>query len=341
MEIPNNVWKTCVAFLLVIVGILLWQAHNESQKSDEVTALLEASNKEVIFYRDAQGRSVAQIEQLKTLNVNDFLKTAYKDSLITELQKAVKESKSKINNGGSVTVAHSEGKIDKTTESVREKDPIDTTKTIIKSHFKDKWVEYFTDARLDSTKVVIKYSTHFLKTAYKDSLITELQKAVKESKSKINNGGSVTVAHSEGKIDKTTESVREKDPIDTTKTIIKSHFKDKWVEYFTDARLDSTKVVIKYSDSYIITSGLEKDKSLPFFKRLLSDPVPYTWVTTESPYSEVKSVKSYSKSYEVPSRWSIAIISGYGYNLVEVKPGVFIGIGTAYRLFDIGKKTVK
>lgn len=252
MEIPNNVWKTCVAFLLVIVGILLWQAHNESQKSDEVTALLEASNKEVIFYRDAQGRSVAQIEQLKTLNVNDFLKTAYKDSLITELQKAVKESKSKIKNGGSVTVAHSEGKIDKTTESVVEKDRIDTTKTIIKSHFKDKWVEYFTDARLDSTKVVI-----------------------------------------------------------------------------------------KYSDSYIITSGLEKDKSLPFFKRLLSDPVPYTWVTTESPYSEVKSVKSYAKSYEVPSRWSLAIIGGYGYNLVEVKPGVFIGIGTAYRLFDIGKKTVK
>jgi hypothetical protein len=175
----------------------------------------------------------------------------------------------------------------------------------------------------------------FTKAIFNDPEMKKLQEAVEFNSSRLRNGGSVTTINTGGTVNNTTSTTIINDTTYTSK------FKDKWIDYNIIANKSETILNLKYTDNYTVTFGTEKDTSLPFFKRLFSEPKSYTWVTSESPYTTIKSTKTYAPKSLTSSRLSVGLIGGYGYDLIGLKPSVFVGVGTSYRLFDIGKKKAK
>lgn len=213
-------------------------------------------------------------------------------------------------------------------------------------HYKDKWGrEVAKSEQVKSMDI-----TDFTNAEFSDPTMKELQEEVRKNADRLKEGGSVTVIKTTGQISKTTptsvtypkpiEKTIPNKPCDTVYAIYSTPYKDKWIEYNIVAQRDSTKLDFSYSDTFSVTLGEEKNDSLPRLKRWFSEPVSYAWVTSESPYTKVKETKTYKVSTVKPSRISVGLIGGYGYDLIGLKPTVFIGIGTSYRLFDIGKKKV-
>lgn len=176
-----------------------------------------------------------------------------------------------------------------------------------------------------------------------DSIINQLQKIVEENKSRLKDNGSATVINSQGIISKTTPTDKKPYtptvPRDRTKDIVEelpeysTSFKDKWVNYSINANSDSISLKLKYKDIYSVVVGTEKDSTLPFFKKLFSEKKDYAWVTTESPYSEIKSTKTTTITVPPKPRLSVGIQAGYGLTAGNVIVSPYVGIGVSYRLF--------
>lgn len=210
------------------------------------------------------------------------------------------------------------------------------------------------DSNLVSYNKVLKVTraNDLLKLKSSDSTIIQLQKLVKDNSDRLKGSGSATVINSQGTINKTTPTVvinsdpkipninkvpeTNKDTINKFPTY-SSSYKDKWVKYDILSSKDSTTLKLKYIDIYSIVVGTEKDQSLPFLKRTFSARKDYAWVTTESPYSEIKSTRTTSITVPPKPRLSVGIQAGYGLTAGTLVTSPYIGIGISYRLFYLPK----
>lgn len=181
----------------------------------------------------------------------------------------------------------------------------------------------------------------FIKLSTSDSLINELREVVKSNKSKLSsNKGAVILITAEGNVNKTTSSSTL--PIVTDDRINSSvmptyvsWFSDEWVEYDIKASTDSIEVDFTYVDKYSVILGSEKDKSLPFIKRLFSSKIDYAWVTSYSPYSKVKSTKAVNFTKIPEPKLNLGFTVGYGVNPTNLSLSPYVGVGISYSILSL------
>ena len=175
--------------------------------------------------------------------------------------------------------------------------------------------------------------SNFLAIQTKNAEILELQKRVKDYKDKIKNNGSVTNFSSNTTIDNTTSTT----VTDTLPVMIDSvphyfpkystTYSDEWINYSINATKDSIGVKLNTKDKYSVIIGEERPK---MFKK----KVPFVEVISESPYTELKSVKTYRVTEKRrPNRVSISVQGGYGYTLFGLSP--YVGVGMSFNLLNI------
>ena|GEM_PF-3839981 len=166
----------------------------------------------------------------------------------------------------------------------------------------------------------------FLIIKSKDSIVNELQKAVKKYKKYIKKHGSATVVHSSTSASTTVVTkVVYKDTTDCSSMQFKSHFNlNGWVIGNTLATKDSTSIDFKIRNTYTVIIGEERQG---FLKR----KKPFAEVINQNPYTEVKNLKTYSVSVPKPKRFGIGPAVTVG---LEKDGGLkwVIGIGVQYNL---------
>lgn len=174
----------------------------------------------------------------------------------------------------------------------------------------------------------------FLEIQSKDAEILALQKRVKEYKDKLKDGGNVTGVTTGTTVDNTTGTVIRYDTMpvmngDTVKLypIYSTTFKNEWIDYSIDASKDSMGLKLKVTDKYSVIIGSERPAR---FKKRVS----FVEVISESPYTEIKSVKTYKvKDDRKPPRISIGAQIGYGLTLKGLTP--YAGFGVQFNLLNI------
>jgi hypothetical protein len=185
----------------------------------------------------------------------------------------------------------------------------------------------------------------FLKIKSSDSLINQLQARVKEYQKQLKSGGSVTNINTSTNIHKgiATQIMDREDDIfywrnrfepfdlnkkkDTTKNdVYFSNYKDKWIDYQISAFKDTIYLDVEITDKYSVVVGSERDK---WYKKKKT----FVDVISESPYTQIKSLKAYKVSDErKPTRLSLGIQIGYGLTPI---PKPYIGIGLQYNVLNI------
>lgn len=148
---------------LIAIGLVLRGCEQE-KKLVETNKLLVDANSELVVWKDAEGKSSAKITAMETEKAKDFLRLQSKDVDILQLQSLVRDYKSKLNKGGSISIIKTEANIDTTISTVV---TIDTTQTVkegdcpsptYSSTFNlDNWVTGSTVATKDSTRVKVKF----------------------------------------------------------------------------------------------------------------------------------------------------------------------------------------
>jgi hypothetical protein len=172
----------------------------------------------------------------------------------------------------------------------------------------------------------------FLKIKTQDSVVKHLQAKVKEYERQIKNNGSVTKIGTFSSISNSTATVARDTIIidrgDSLKaSIYTTTFKDKWINYRIDAFPDTTYLDLKTKDNFSVILGSERPK---WYKK----KQPFVDVISESPYTEVKSVRAYRVTSSMkPTRLSLGIQVGYGFSSLIPKP--YIGIGLQYNILNI------
>lgn len=156
----------------------------------------------------------------------------------------------------------------------------------------------------------------------KDEEVRGLQKAVSEYKNKLKAGSSVTNTLLETLVQNTAPTT-----ITKTDTITKDNYIEVWPEYSkdfedkwitTEIRMnkDSSFLSLKSRDSLTIVIGIDKKK-------------PFAEITSYSPYTEVKKLRTYQVSLPPPKKFGIGIQAGYGFS-EGLKPRPYVGIGVSY-----------
>lgn len=93
--------KNTILYLIIgllVAGIIvsnLYQCNSSSNKEDLSTKLINALEDTVTHYKNDKGQDVARISMLETESAKQFLNIKSKDSVIIELQNAVKHYKGK------------------------------------------------------------------------------------------------------------------------------------------------------------------------------------------------------------------------------------------------------
>lgn len=134
-----------IVILIAAIALLSVKTCKSIQKEKETLSLIESMNDTIKVWKDKDGLSHSKISALETQNVNDFLKLKSKDEEIIRLQESVREYKSKIKNGGSVT------NITSNTNAVI-KSPVETTlppNTVVKPGEKLIYPTYSSKFNLD------------------------------------------------------------------------------------------------------------------------------------------------------------------------------------------------
>jgi len=178
------------------------------------------------------------------------------------------------------------------------------------------------------TKIIesqkIKY---FLELKSKDSMITKLQKVVKNYKNKISKKGNVTLFSSNSKINnKSKTNITIKDTIIKNDTVYlypeyKSDFNLKnWVIGNTISNKDTTEINLKIKNEYSVIIGNER-------KNIFSKNKPFVEIINYNPYTDIKNVKTYKVSTPRTKRIGIGPYVGIGLD------GKYsIGIGVQYNI---------
>lgn len=164
----------------------------------------------------------------------------------------------------------------------------------------------------------------FLDLKSKDSIIKKLQDEVRKNKSKIRDGGSITIVDSETTYSSTTTSTVSFNPGDSCNPIYSSSSMDStWIKYSIRASKDSTLFKLKVKNRYSILIGREK---IGFMKYR-----PIVEVTNQNPYTDTKSLRAFEvKDTRPKQRISLGIQAGYGITLKGLSP--YIGLGANFKI---------
>lgn len=184
----------------------------------------------------------------------------------------------------------------------------------------------------------------FLQLQTQDSTIKKLQDEVKRYKNKLSGGGSVTVITTETSAQgSTTSTITESDTVMKDSMIYvypKYEFTinqfGKWITGSGYAKLDSSYLDLKVVNNYTVTVGYEKRK-IPgkFFKQ----KVAFAEVTNENPYTETKSLRSYTVSVPKQKNFGVMVGIGYGgvFDITRLRfgHGITAGVTLGYQFIPI------
>jgi hypothetical protein len=171
----------------------------------------------------------------------------------------------------------------------------------------------------------------FLQLQTKDREVQELQATVKEYKSKLVAGSSVTNALLET-LSKTTsptiitktDTVRGNDSVvylyPTYKDTAKAKDK-KWIDYTVIANKDSITLDLDIKNKFSVIVGEEKGK-------------PFADVVTENPFTKVKTLRTYQVTVPKPKRIGIGPSFGYGFS-DSFKRQFFLGVSIHYDILRL------
>lgn len=154
----------------------------------------------------------------------------------------------------------------------------------------------------------------------KDKTIIELQKLVKDSKSNIKDGGSVTIIHTTDTFNIVTKTF----PINDS--IFISNFKDKWLEYKIKATKDNTTLDFSMINQYNVIIGSKRPK---WYKK----KEPFVDISNLNPYDKIKSIRAFQVQDNTKDRFSIGLQIGYGVTKFGLSP--YAGIGVQFKLFGL------
>lgn len=142
--------------------------------------------------------------------------------------------------------------------------------------------------------------------------LVKLQKVVESYKKELKKGGSVTVIEGETKFDTVYVDKKHDGKIVGRDTFMNT-IDNKWITLTYGWKKDSTIAQLKTRDEYDIVIGYDKKK-------------PFADVTSHSPYSSVRTVRSFQ--VEVPKQKKNHIGIGIMYGIgADFKPQPVIGIG--------------
>lgn len=174
----------------------------------------------------------------------------------------------------------------------------------------------------------------FLAIETKDKEILALQQLVKDYKKQLKSGGSATNFTTGTTINNTTGTFVVVDTFSIIKNdtvhhypIYATEFENEWIHYNIDASKDSIGLKLQTTDKYSVVIGEERPK---MFKK----KVAFVDVISESPYTKVKSVKTYKvDDKRKPTRVSLGVQGGYGLTIYGATP--YIGLGVQFNLLNI------
>ena len=180
--------------------------------------------------------------------------------------------------------------------------------------------------KLYSEKKTLSYTSPedflLIKTQEKD--IIELQKLVKEYKSKIKNNGSISHIKGETIIDTSYTK------IPNSLYFYKDSIKNKWIDFkyhLTRKGKDSVYFKLKMKYEYAV---ILKEEKQGWFKK----PVPYAEVVNYNPYSYSISTTTFKIIKDVRSkRFVIGPNFSYGIGK-DFTPQGFVGVGVTYKLIQ-------
>ena len=171
----------------------------------------------------------------------------------------------------------------------------------------------------------------FTDAIFKDSAMIRLQQSVAENQKLLKKGGTANNFSSGTTIDRgTTNNTYITSTGDTAR---RSSFSDKWIDYTILSFPDTTFLNLKTFDQYSVINGYEKDPDKKGLKKLFSRRnIPFSKITSESPYSEITEVKTYAVEMTKPSRWGLDGQAGITWTISGFKP--YVGVGVGYRLIE-------
>lgn len=163
----------------------------------------------------------------------------------------------------------------------------------------------------------------FIRFKTTDSLTLELQKEVKEFSKYLKRNGGVTKFSTDTKVDTTVPTeVRE---VSGEYPTYNSKFNlDNWVFGDVSAAKDSTRISLKVKNDYTVGFGREATGFLGLGKGR-----PFARVVNKNPYSETKTVISYSVSVPKIKRWGVGPFIG-----VDIASAPRFGLAVSYDLIQ-------
>ena len=168
--------------------------------------------------------------------------------------------------------------------------------------------------------------TDILELSTKDSEIRELKELVEKYRADLKKGGSATIIKGETRVDTVIKEVLVSgDSI--WPTYSSPIALGRWVLGNVSANRDSIDLDLSIANEYHVVMGRDRSGFLGLVKRR-----PFAEVTNLNPYSETKSIKTYSVDRTRPLRWGIGPYVGYGWSDGGIRPGFTTGISLNYNL---------
>lgn len=170
----------------------------------------------------------------------------------------------------------------------------------------------------------------FLDIQTRDSTIIWLQKTVKQYKGDLRTA--IVLSNQTISENKTSEitvvnDTVIKDSIVYIHSIYETSWNNEWEEGIIRASKDSIYHKIRFRNEYEITLGGVKDK---WFKKRV-----YTInVLNINPSTYTQELRSFSIE-EKPRRFSLGIQTGYGLDLINLKPVPYIGVGFSFKIINL------
>jgi hypothetical protein len=168
MNIPIKVNTLLLIAAVILLLLFSYDKCTKDHSSDKATLeLIRAMADTLRSFRKADSTQIATISVLKTESAKAFLELQSKDSEIIRLQEIVKEYKSKLKAGSSVTLASIHTELEhtgKTTivkrDTVRQDSLVYIYPTYSDS-LKNKWIDYSTVINKDSASFKLKVYNEF------------------------------------------------------------------------------------------------------------------------------------------------------------------------------------
>lgn len=181
------------------------------------------------------------------------------------------------------------------------------------------------DSTVSTSVIATNTIKDFLELEVRDAEIRELQSTVKQYKSKLKAGSSVTNFKSEVEITNTnTTKISMTDTVRTDSIVYlyptySDSIKNEWIDYKAKMNKDSATLFLKVNNSYSTIIGVEKGK-------------PFVDIINHNPYSITTSVRSYQVQLPKPKKFGLGFSAGATYYNNKAQP--YIGAGLNYNILS-------